>query len=126
MLRMASDFVVRQGHPRNHRRGEGEQPSPSWVVRVMPKMVYEVTLGNILNLITTLVGACGVIVAMTMAYSSLVQSDALFEQRLKAVEVDAARAKLDRDLLLEMRSDLRFLRLQVEQAIPAARRDTPR
>lgn len=89
----------------------------------MPKMVWEVTVGNILNLITTLVGACGVIVAMTMAYSSLVQSDALLEQRLKNVEIDAVRAKADRDLLLEMRQDLRYLRQQVEQALPTRRID---
>ena len=92
----------------------------------MPRMVWEVTAGNLLNLIATLVGGAGVLITMTMAYSALVQSDALFDQRLKVVEVDSARAKLDRDLLLEMRSDLRFLRLQVEQALPNARRDTPR
>ena len=92
----------------------------------MPKMVWEVTAGNILNLLTTLFGGAGVIVAMTMAYSSLVQSDLLFDQRLKQVEVDAARAKADRDLLLEMRADLRFLRQQVEQALPVTRRLEPR
>ena len=92
----------------------------------MPRMVWEVTAGNLLNLIATLVGGAGVLITMTMAYSALVQSDALFDQRLKVVEVDSARAKLDRDLLLEMRSDLRFLRLQVEQALPNTRRDTPR
>lgn len=85
----------------------------------MPKMIWEITVGNILNLVTTLVGACGVVVAMTMAYSALVQQDALLEQRLKVVETDTARAKADRDLLLEMRADLRFLRQQVEQMLPA-------
>lgn len=78
-----------------------------------------VTLGNILSIITTVVGVVVAIVTATSAISDIRSEMRIkvteHETRLIRIEADQKQSSLDHDLLIEIRQDLRQLRASFDK-----------
>lgn len=72
------------------------------------------TVGNLASIVTTLVSVGGLIWYLSAALQELRGKDTLHEARMERIEADVKVTKSDHDLLIEIRQDLRILRLQFE------------
>ena len=81
-----------------------------------------VTSGNLLSIAATGVSLATVLVSLSLAYGELKAQDEKFSLRIERLELQQKQNAADHDILIEIRSDLRILRQQVEAAIMAPQR----
>lgn len=78
----------------------------------MPKFSQEFTAGNLASIITTLTAVGALVWYASAAITELRQKDMMHEDRLSRLEAEGVRSRADHDILIEIRQDLRLLRLQ--------------
>lgn len=84
----------------------------------MPRFTSEFTAGNLASIITTFIAVGTLVWYASSAITELRQHDMMHDERLNRLEAEGTRARLDHDILIEIRQDLRLLRMQVENAVP--------
>lgn len=79
-----------------------------------------ITLGNILSIITTVIGVSSAIVAVTSNVAAIREQmnvkDRELETRVIRLENDMASFRGDHDLIIEIRSDLKAIRASIDKA----------
>ena len=81
-----------------------------------------VTSGNLLSIAATGVSLAAGLVSLSLAYGELKAQDEKFSLRIERLELQQKQNAADHDILIEIRSDLRILRQQVEAAIMTPQR----
>lgn len=78
-------------------------------------MKKQITTGNGLSILTTLISAATVVVTVTLAYGKIDTRQTSAEMRLDRLERAALRAESDHDILVELRTDMKQLKAAVER-----------
>ena len=75
----------------------------------MPKFDPKFSLGNVITLIGMAIGGF-------MVFAEMRSADAVTNQRLTSLERVAVRAESDREIIIEIRADLKALRTELKRS----------
>lgn len=78
---------------------------------------WELSFGNIASMIVTIVTVGTLIWYLSDALAELRGADQLFNLKIERLEADVKAARLDHEMVIDMRADLRVLRQYMDELI---------
>ncbi len=78
---------------------------------------WEMSIGNITSMVVTIVTVGTLIWYLSNALTELRGTDQLFNLKIERLESDMKTARLDREMVIDMRADLRVLRQYMDELI---------
>ena len=86
---------------------------------------WEMSFGNITSMIVTLISVGTLIWYLSNALTELRGSDQMFNLRIERLEGDMKLARVDREMVIDMRADIRVLRQYMDELIRRAALQPP-
>lgn len=81
------------------------------------RLKWEITIGNIASVIATVITVGTLIWYLSSALAELRNTDQLFNLKIERLENDMKSARIDREMVIDMRADLRILRQYMDEFI---------
>lgn len=81
------------------------------------RLKWEITIGNIASVVATVMTVGTLIWYLSNALAELRNTDQLFNLKIERLEADMRTARIDREMVIDMRADVRVLRQYMDEII---------
>jgi hypothetical protein len=81
------------------------------------RLKWEITIGNIASVVATVMTVGTLIWYLSNALAELRNTDQLFNLKIERLEADMRTARIDREMVIDMRADVRVLRQYMDDLI---------
>ena len=86
---------------------------------------WEMSFGNITSMVVTIISVGSLVWWLSNALTELRGSDQMFNLRIERLEGDMKLARVDREMVIDMRADIRILRQYMDDLIRRMQNQNP-